>query len=346
MTGSKLYYLLVPLVVVLFTTTLAGTSPASAAPSSPSCTTQRVPVTAPLLGQHTISGVLCLPAGPAPSTVQVLVPGATYNHVYWDFPITGYSYARSAAAAGQATFAVDRFNTGSSDRLPSAAVTVDTDAAVLHQINDKLRAGAIGATAFGKVVSVGHSLGSVIVVEEAALYQDVDAVMLTGFSNYPSPGFVTGLATGQVVVPAAQASPALADHPLGDLSTPPGARLKYFYATGDYDPAVLAKDEATKDVLTAGELISFPLPIAGPQTALIRVPVLLANGSKDAIFYCGLTPCATEASVRATEASHFPLATSFDAYVLPGSGHDLTLAANRESFFATAQHWISQHVGG
>jgi hypothetical protein len=31
-------------------------------------------------------GQLCYRENREPGTVQVLVPGATYNHLYWDFP--------------------------------------------------------------------------------------------------------------------------------------------------------------------------------------------------------------------------------------------------------------------
>ena len=42
--------------------------------------------------------------------VHLLVSGATYGHVYWDFPVHPefYSYVRSLTSAGYATFNFDR----------------------------------------------------------------------------------------------------------------------------------------------------------------------------------------------------------------------------------------------
>src|SRR5205807_3562983 len=99
------------------------------------CTQQAVPVSVPgLPGTARIAGLLCLPAGPPPATVQVLIPGATYDASYWDFGAAGYSYQRYAQAHGQATFAISRLNTGGSTRHLSALVTVPADAAALHQV--------------------------------------------------------------------------------------------------------------------------------------------------------------------------------------------------------------------
>jgi hypothetical protein len=82
-------------------------------------------------------------------------------------------------------------------------------------------------------------------------------------------------------VTAQIASPKFANQPAGDLSTPPGARAKWFYAPADSDPAVIAEDDATESVLTPGELASFPLPVELPETNQINVPVLLAQGQDD-----------------------------------------------------------------
>ena len=45
-----------------------------------------------------IYGELCVPNGPAPDTVQLLVHGTTYNHNYWDWPEKpdAHSHVRAA----------------------------------------------------------------------------------------------------------------------------------------------------------------------------------------------------------------------------------------------------------
>jgi pimeloyl-ACP methyl ester carboxylesterase len=297
-----------------------------------------------LPASYTVSGVLCLPAGQPPGTVQVLVPGATYDHVYWDFP-GGYSYQRYAQARGQATFAIDRLNTGGSSRLPSALVTVQLDADALHQVIGALTSGRVGGVAFAQVVTAGHSLGSIIVTDEAARWHDEAGVVLSGFTHYLDPAFVLALGTAQVLVPASLASPRLAGQPLGDLSTPPGARATWFYSPGDSSPRVIAQDQATESVITAGELATFPVPMVLPETGAITVPVLQAVGQHDAVFWCGLlSACGSSAQLRAAEAPFFARAPSYTAYVLPGSGHDLNLSRNHDLFFARLSSWVSAHA--
>jgi hypothetical protein len=296
-------------------------------------------------GTYEITGTLCEPAGPAPSTVQVLVPGATYAGSYWNFPAAGYSYQRYAAGQGQVTFSLDRLNTGGSSRLASLLVTVQVDADVLHQVITDLASGLIGGMAYTHVVTVGHSLGSIIVADEAAGWHDESAVVLTGFTHYLDPAFVLALGTGQVLVPAALASPRLASQPLGDLSTPPGARATWFYNPSDASPAVIARDQATESVITAGELATFPVPMVLPETSEIRVPVLQAVGQDDAVFWCGLlSTCTSAAALRTAEAPFFGGSPSYSTYVLPKSGHDLNLAANHDLFYRTLTRWVHVHA--
>src|ERR1700728_5237486 len=109
---------------VVLALALAGlTAPkAGAAADATSCHTYSVPVSL-VKGLPTtdhIVGDLCLPAGTPPSAVQVLIPGATYNHTYWEFPISGYSYADWMTAHGHAVFAIDRLDTGRSSTVPPA----------------------------------------------------------------------------------------------------------------------------------------------------------------------------------------------------------------------------------
>jgi pimeloyl-ACP methyl ester carboxylesterase len=289
-----------------------------------------------------------MPAGPPPDVVQVLVPGSTYNRAYWEFPIERASYVAGQTRRGQAVFAFDRLNTGrSSSVVPAAALTIETDAAVVHQIATALRSGGIGPTRFPKVVIVGHSLGSLISVEEAATYQDVDGVVLTGFSHTPNLAFLGQLALGKVFLPASLSggsSPNVQGQPLDELSTPVGAREKFFYDPSTTDPTIVAADEATKDIITAGELVNFPVPVYGPRTQLIDAPVLVANGSRDQVFYCGLGTCTDERTLRSAEEPYFPAAPSFDAFVLPGSGHDINLATNADGYYAAVASWVDSRV--
>ena len=77
--------------------------------------------------QYHIYGELCNPASGASGTVQLLVPGGTYGHIYWDFPTVdgvAYSYRQAANAAGYSTFAIDNLGTGQSSHPDLSLLTV------------------------------------------------------------------------------------------------------------------------------------------------------------------------------------------------------------------------------
>jgi pimeloyl-ACP methyl ester carboxylesterase len=168
--------------VVLVTLALAVTAGASVAPARTLVASQSAPVCQRYLvlvrlspGDATVwqlAGWLC---GPAQNgrTVQILSPGGWYSHVYFDWPQDPgrYSYVRALAAAGYATFNVDRIGIGQSDHPPAALVNLPAEAFIAHQLVQDLRAGAVGGVRFGKVILVGHSYGSFLSVFEAATYQ-------------------------------------------------------------------------------------------------------------------------------------------------------------------------------
>ena len=110
---------------------------------------------------------LCLPPGTdrqRVTTVHLAIPGATYSHLYWGWPYRPekHSYAGHLLTAGYALFVFDRIGTGQSSHPPGATVTIEVNAFVVHQLVRALRSGAIGKTAFQRVVLVGHALGSIV----------------------------------------------------------------------------------------------------------------------------------------------------------------------------------------
>src|SRR5579859_2188160 len=137
---------------------------------------------------YTIYGELCKPLSGPTRTVQLLLPGATYGHVYWDFPYEPqtYSYVRALNAAGYSTFNSDRIGTGQSSHpdLNLVTVTVNVDALIIHEIVQDLRSGSIGGQQFARVLLVGHSLGSAMSWIEAGTYHDVDGVIITGMTHH------------------------------------------------------------------------------------------------------------------------------------------------------------------
>src|SRR5271165_4995520 len=240
---------------------------------------------------YTISGELFatedeLVAG---TTVQLLVAGATYTHDYWDFgTVDGrrYSYARDVAAHGFPTFAFDGIGSGNSSHPPSDQVTVQSAAYVAHQIVQGLRSGSVTGIQFGKVIIVGHSLGSTAVWEEAISYADVDGVIITGAAH----SITTKFLTANALYPAVD-DPKFANSGLdtGYLTTVPGVRSTLFYSFPDYDPAIIPVDEARKDVVSASELGTGIALVNSTASVAIQVPVLTILGSND-FTTCGPNP--------------------------------------------------------
>src|SRR5262249_54938207 len=156
--------------------------------------------------------------------------GATYGHVYWDFPYQPdtYSYVRALNAEGYSTFNIDRLGTGMSSHPLSALLTLDAHAYVTHEIVQDLLNGSIANQAFAQVLLVGHSLGSVIGWLEAGTYHDVAGVMITGLTHHLNAAHMALVSNSTYT---AILDPRFAGQALdpGYLTTRPGTRGNDFY---------------------------------------------------------------------------------------------------------------------
>jgi pimeloyl-ACP methyl ester carboxylesterase len=292
-----------------------------------------------------VFGVLCSRGSVEHKTIQIALHGATYGHLYWDWPYQPetYSYVRRATEAGYAVLSLDRIGIGQSDHPPAADVTIGTNAYVVHQIVQVLRGGGLVVPSFGRiraerVALVGHSLGSVISIQEAATYGDVDGVALTGVSH------TVTAALGQIfsLLYPANLDPRFAGSgiPDGYLTTLPGERTIFYYVPSA-DPAVIAVDEQTKETVTGPELDT-----AVPALALstgIHVPVLVVVGDFDLAF-CNEPSC-TESGSLATEPGFYPPDACAEAVAIPGAGHDLNLHVQAPLAYDAVLEWMDRRVG-
>ena len=322
-------------------------APAQAAPNVASCQSFYVPVALapgqPL--QYTIYSELCNPTSGPSHTIQLLIPGGSYGHIYWDFPYEPetYSYVRAANAAGYSTLNIDRIGTGLSSH-PLLDVTMGTNAYVIHQIVQDLLAGQIGNQPFTRVLLVAHSLGSVAAWIEAGTYHDVAGAIISGLLHHLNMVSLTHVAA--TLYPA-ELDPRFADAHLGPnyLTTEPGTRGSDFYYLPGADPNVISLDEATKETATTGEAATFALSLTDGISAQINVPVLVAVGQEDSLL-CGLgaTNCSSAASVLQAEAPFYSAQAQLQAVVISGSGHDLNLHKSAPLWFASAIAWAYQYV--
>jgi hypothetical protein len=338
------------LVIIVLLGTLLMPRPAHATAQTEVCQSFNVPVALspgePLL--YSIYGELCNPPGGASTTVQLLIPGGTYDHVYWDFPYQPqtYSYVQALTAAGYSTFNIDRIGTGQSSHPPVGLLdaTMDVHSYVVHEIVQALRNGSIGNQLFARVLLVGHSLGSVTAWVEAGTYHDVDGVIITGLLHHLNTISLTGVLT--TLYPA-NLDPRFVNNPddLGYLTTEPGARGSDFYYLPGTDPAVLATDETTKETATSGEFTSFAVPIADGISLQITVPVLVVVGQEDGLF-CGLaaTDCTSANTIQQAEAPYYSSQAQLQVVAIPATGHDLNLHKTAPQWFAAAISWSDQHI--
>lgn len=318
-----------------------GTSPAAATTghnATPTCVAYRLPVRIadPGPATETLWGELCYPGSRRPRTVQLLVHGGYYNHLYWNFVVGGgyYSYVRAAVAAGYATFNVDRIGSGNSSRPVSSLLDGVAGSVALHEAITALRSGSLDGHAFTRVIWVGHALGSMHAWLEIPRYNDVDAAVLTGVLHGYNPEHLRTVSMN--VYPAVD-DPKFANSGLdrGYYTTKPGTRGDMFYYAATADPAVIAADEANKDVYSTQPTALPPLPYQ------IRVPVLLVVGQKDFLYCDGVTEydCTQPDSVRAFESQYYLRETQLKVVTVPFTGHDLGLSTMAPATAAVVLGW-------
>ena len=294
---------------------------------------------------YNVFGVLCSRGSIHHKTIQIALHGSTYSHLYWDWPYQPetYSYMRRATAAGYAVLSIDRIGIGRSDHPPAAEVTIGANAHVVHQIVQALRGGDLVVPSFGRiraerVVLVGHSLGSLIAIQEAATYGDVDGVALTGLTHTVTP------VLGEIfaILYPASLDPRFAGSgiPEGYLTTLPGERTLFYYLPSA-DPAVIAIDEQTKETVTGAELdTAFP---ALALSAGIHVPVIVVVGDLDLAF-CEAPSCSESGSIDTEPGFYAPDACA-EAVAIPGAGHDLNLHIQAPLAYDAVLEWMDRRVG-
>lgn len=315
---------------LLATGTLLAPLPASAAVSCQNVSYPvRIGLTPLVTSLETMAGRLCVPGGA--TTVQVLIPGGTYDRTYWDvgFEPSTHSFTKAQNNAGFATLALDRLGTGLSSKPLSTFVTASTQASAVHQVITTLK------PRFSKVIVAGHSIGSAMAMIEAGTYRDVDGVLVTGFTHKMN--YIT------VVPVLANMIPAGLD--LGYLTTMPDTRYNAFHKPGPLVPGAISFDESTKDVFSATEAVDTILlnTVIIPISRKITVPVLMVVGNDTHFCSSGLplmgSDCSSAAALKTDEGQFFPSVPRLNTYVLNGYGHSINYAPNAPDYHAVVASW-------
>lgn len=204
--------------------------------------------------------------------------------------------------------------------------TFDNDTAAVLEVVKALRDGSLG-TAFPTVVGVGHSYGSVVTAEVAGLDHDAyDAIITTGFThllNYAN-------AFGRII---AHDYLAAGDEKFAGLNldplyvtSQPGTRGVFQHGPNTH-PSLPAIDESTlKDtssLVKAATVLTYSVPNSNHT---LDVPTLVVNGDREP-FFCGLqsATCTSEQALLDHERRWYAPGAPVEAYVVPGTGHSVTL---------------------
>jgi pimeloyl-ACP methyl ester carboxylesterase len=311
----------------------------------------RLAVATDALGPLEMSARIVSPAEPDPDAPPLFcVPGMSYGKEYWDLPLTGYSFARTAAAAGHVVVAVDNVGTGESSRpADSDAVTLAAmamaNAALAEEALGRLAAGdlldGLGPLVTGPPVAVGHSLGGCLVLLQQAARASFDAVAVLGFSNQPLAGIYEDHER-EAELSAAERFAWATEHlppklwgtrweeldPYFELPRENFAEL--FYAPGTAAEAIAVDTEgATSVPRTAAIETTIPRASAAAAAA-IDVPALLAYGATD------LSPDPL------AEVATYPAAPDITLLRLANSAHCHNLSPDRELLWRRLLGWARE----
>jgi pimeloyl-ACP methyl ester carboxylesterase len=268
-----------------------------------------------------IAATLHLPEEMAGNQLDLIlaVHGGGYHRAYWNpqFADESYSFARFFTDRGKAVLAIDMLGMGQSSTPEPESKLDRTKIAAAHAATLAHCVAELGRPV--SVTGLGHSMGGLMIITQAAEHQGLDRVAVLGWSNQP-------MVLGDTDVASLQAGLI----PSGYLATPREPMRKLFYwpdvpielieadeADGSTTPACLGRD-----ALTPG--------IVHEASAQIGVPVLIVQSEID-------TSPAPE-----REAEYFSLSPSVELQKLENAAHCQNLASNRHLHWTQVNDWIDR----
>lgn len=278
---------------------------------------------------YTLRGFLYEPAGQEGCRTSILQANhaLTTGAWYWDIPYENerYSIARKIAKAGIPFLALNKLGYGqpdhpfrASDRPPGLTVTVEALADASHQVTQQLR-----AAGYQHVGLIGHSAGSEESELAAGLYQDVDALILSGFTHLATVPFTTQLLATESVRALGD------DYPFffGDHET-----REEFLFTDQSDPELAKALRPLVNETPAGEILSIGPQVSRVFAPLIDVPILTLIAEEDAIFDATGAPI-DEATLLSSDD------VTFNSY--PGIGHAVEFHDNGPEVTGDVVDWLT-----
>jgi pimeloyl-ACP methyl ester carboxylesterase len=273
------------------------------------------------LDQQThIAATLHLPDGVAtPKQLVFAVHGGGYTRGYWNprFADASYSFARWFTTQGKAVLAIDMLGMGDSSKPEPESALSGTIIAAAHA--DALRQVLAQWHQPVSVTGIGHSMGGMMIIAQAAAHPVFDRVAVLGWANEP-------MILGDTDVASLQAGLI----PSGYLSTPREPMRRLFYAD-DVPMALIEADEAHASTtpVTMGREALTP-GIVHAAAAQIAVPVLVVQSVIDT------SPAPDK------ELAYFNGSPSVELDILQGAAHCQNFAGTRADHWVRLDDWINR----
>lgn len=266
-----------------------------------------------------IAATLHLPAETVnnPDQLILAIHGGGYHRAYWDPPFAdaSYSFARWFTDQGKAVLAIDMLGMGQSSRPEpesrlSSAIIAAAHAEALRQVVARWGAPV-------SVTGIGHSMGGMMLIAQAADFPEMDRVAILGWANEP-------MVLGDTDVASLQADLI----PSGYLATPRPPMRRLFY-WDDVPLALIEADEADGSTTpaTLGRAALTP-GIVHDAAARIKVPVLVVQSEIDT------SPAPQK------EPAYFSASPSVTLQMLNGAAHCQNFAGTRTQHWRQLNGWI------
>ena len=248
------------------------------------------------------------------------IHGGGYSRIYWHphFADDSYSFARWFTDHGKAVLAIDMLGMGQSTKPEaesklSRKIITNAHAAALSQVLEAMDRPV-------SVTGIGHSMGGMMIISQAAAHPVFDRVAVLGWANEP-------MVLGDTDVETMQADLI----PDGYLPTPREPMRKLFYWS-DVPHSLIEKDEAHasttpatlgRAALTPGEMHA--------DSAMIEVPVLVVQSVVD-----------TSPDPQ-NELPYFKKSASTELQVLKEAAHCQNFAGTRTHHWSELNAWIDRN---
>lgn len=271
-----------------------------------------------------VAGSLHLPdawTGPIALDLILALHGGGYTRRYWHPPFgeDEYSFARFFTDRGKAVLALDHLGMGESSQPAdetklSRAKLAAANAHALSETLGHLLEGAFGEVKTIAVTGVGHSIGGLLLLTQAAAFGGMDRIAIMGWANHKQADIVDrGRRLPASGYGGASKS---AMRPMFYLADVPLAIIEADDACGSLTPVSLLRD-------------AYDPVISHALSAEITVPVLTVHSVRD---------MTTDAHA---EPSYFRASRDVTLHILEGAAHCQNMAATRKSHWARLERWIA-----